>query len=236
LHIRAKIVHRNIHPDCVTIYTPNENTGASWGLGNESFGLSMMSNDTKSSSSIQDTSTQSQSANGGPSTLDLIRLQSFDPRLGGETKDTLNYMHTGWGTRAAAASKPVCELGDFWFLSNPRKAGCVYSNGRADWGFRHTAPPEVLFGQAVTDRSDIWGLGICVFFWATEGIYPDVSAGRGGLVDIESAVKMLPLKWGPWMHSVLRMCLQKVPRNRASADDLYKFLSLAKASKENTTS
>lgn len=224
---RHNINHRNLHPEAVTIYNPSEyanvQPATTWGLGTESFGQ----NDLSAQSYASATSATS-------TTPGMSHSTSFDPRLG-QSQQSINYMHTGWGTHAARNNKPVIELGDYWFLSNPRKPGCQYSNGRADWGHRHTAPPEVLFGQAITERSDIWAFGICCFHWATEGLYPDVSAGKGGLVDLEALIKKLPLKWGPWLHSLLRMCLQKVPRNRALADDLFRFLTLAKASKENST-
>ena len=225
---RHNINHRNLHPDAVTIYSPSDvanQQGGTWGLGTESFGQ----NENLNASSYESNSTATHI------TPELTKSLSFDPRFGGHSKDSIHYMHTGWGSKNASNNKPVCELGDYWFLSNPRKPGCQYSNGRADWGHRHTAPPEVLFAQAITERSDIWAFGICAFHWATEGLYPDVSAGKGGLVDLESLIKKLPLKWGPWLHSLLRMCLQKVPKNRATADDLFRFLTLAKAAKENST-
>jgi hypothetical protein len=36
------------------------------------------------------------------------------------------------------------------------------------------------------------------------------------------------LKWGPWVLSFLRMCLERNPKYRASAHDLYQFLVIAK--------
>ena len=66
-------------------------------------------------------------------------------------------------------SKPNLRVSDYWFLSNPRKAGCEYSMGRADWGNRGTAPPESLRGNTITDKADIWAFGCCVYHWATAG-------------------------------------------------------------------
>jgi serine/threonine protein kinase len=160
---RLKILHRNIHPDAVTIYLPSDyidkpggQTAGTWGLGNESFGANSAFNNASSIVSSEEASV-------------LVAANRRASVGGSQSTPLLEFNHSGWGTKKKKDNKPVCELGDYWFLANPRKPGCKFSAGRADWGFTHTVPPEVLFNQAITDRSDIWAFGICVFNWATEG-------------------------------------------------------------------
>ena len=119
--------------------------------------------------------------------------------------------------------KPVCKLGDYWFLHNPRKSGCVYSHGRADWGTAATAAPEVLLGAPISENSDIWALGICVYNWATQGLYPNFN-----VESLEDLKEHIPLKWGSWLHSLLRMTLQQNKDYRASAEELFNFLTVLK--------
>ena len=61
---------------------------------------------------------------------------------------------------------PLCRLGDFWFLQNPREGGCSFSAGRADWGDQSTAPPEARGGFKMSCVSDIYAFGLCVLIWA----------------------------------------------------------------------
>ena len=77
----------------------------------------------------------------------------------------------------------------------------------------------------VTDRSDIYAFGVCVYYWATHGLYKTLPLGPGGLVDLSAVKTNLPLKWKPWLHSLFDMCLQIRPENRASAKDIHLFLS-----------
>lgn len=62
--------------------------------------------------------------------------------------------------------KPECRISDFWFLRSPRGPGCVYSQGRADWGDKSTAPPEVRGGYKISYVSDIYAFGLCVLQWS----------------------------------------------------------------------
>lgn len=123
-------------------------------------------------------------------------------------------------------NRPTYILQDFWFLHNPRKSGCEFSMGRADWGSTTTLPPEALGGNIITDKSDIWGLGVSVYSWATRGLLLNVQDGKK--FDFEEIAKNLPLKWGGWVLSLLKMCLERNPKYRASANDLYQFLVVAK--------
>jgi len=61
---------------------------------------------------------------------------------------------------------PECCIGDYWFLRSPRSPGCVYSQGRADWGDKSTAPPEVRGGFKISAVSDIYAFGLCVLQWS----------------------------------------------------------------------
>lgn len=123
------------------------------------------------------------------------------------------------------ADKPLYQVSDFWFMHNPRKAGCAFSEGRADWGSRLTAPPEAC-GYLITDKSDIWAFGISVYYWATQGLHLTIQDGAP--IDFVAIEKTIPLKWGRWLMSLLRMCLQRNPKYRASAKDIYQFLVIAK--------
>jgi serine/threonine protein kinase len=122
--------------------------------------------------------------------------------------------------------KPLYQLADFWFFHNPRKVGCSFSEGRADWGARHTAPPETEGNFKITDKSDVWALGVCLYSWATRGLpLPGMSHTDGRQFDFTLIAKTIPLKWGPWLNSLIKMCLQRNPKFRASAADLYQFLA-----------
>jgi serine/threonine protein kinase len=116
--------------------------------------------------------------------------------------------------------KPMMKLGDYWFLHNPRKAGCEYSYGRADWGCPDTLPPE----SSISTKSDIWGLGICIYNWLTLGLYPNLA-----IESIDDLRTHIPLKWEPWLHSLILMCLQPNPKHRASTDQIINFLSITHA-------
>lgn len=114
---------------------------------------------------------------------------------------------------------PNLRIGEYWFLNNPRKSGCLYSLGRADWGARSTVPPEALNGNIIDDKSDIYAFGVCVYHWATGGrTLPQP-------FNIEEIARHIPLKWTSWVHALLRMCLNLNPRARASAQEIKRFLS-----------
>ena len=112
------------------------------------------------------------------------------------------------------------RIGEYLFLHNPRQSGCSRSEGRADWGCKSTAPPEASLQNSkgitkITNKSDVYAFGSCVFYWATKGlIYSDS-------IDVK---KTLPLKWGAWLHSLLNMCLNKKCELRASAQDIQLYL------------
>ena len=120
--------------------------------------------------------------------------------------------------------RPV--VGDYWFLHNPRAPGCTYSEGRADWGFPATAPPEVKGGHKLTDKSDVYAFGVLAYYWATRGEYPNMET-----TTLDGLKTKLPLKWGDWLHALLRMCLQRNPRNRATAHEVFMHLSTLKPKK-----
>lgn len=122
--------------------------------------------------------------------------------------------------------QPNLRIGEYWFLNNPRKSGCLYSLGRADWGARSTMPPEAVHGGVIDDRSDIYALGVCVYHWAT--------AGRTlpSAFQLDELKSHLPLKWTAWVHALLRMCLNPNPRARASAAEIKRFLSNRNICKE----
>ena len=124
------------------------------------------------------------------------------------------------------------RLVDYWFLQNPRVANCGYSQGRGDWGVRETAAPEVAGGGLISDKTDVWALGVCAFYWATGGKYPDQhllhQMRATGIAALRSRFSSM---WGAWLPSMIYMCLQIQPSHRASADRVYSFLVQSRGSK-----
>lgn len=123
----------------------------------------------------------------------------------------------------ATYKKTSARLGEYWFLFNPRKAGCEYSQGRSDWGNRITVPPECSTGQPVTEKGDVYAFGVCVYIWATAAVgksFPDMQVTR-----IDQLKEMIPIKWGSWVYTLLRMCLEKDPKKRAGSKEILSFLS-----------
>lgn len=118
----------------------------------------------------------------------------------------------------------ICKLGDYWFFENPRRAGCLYSQGRADWGSLSTTPPEVFRG-IVSEKSDIYAFGMCTLQWASRGSASLEHKQAPSLYGLDGLRVLIPLKWGDWVHAMLRMCLQPNPDNRPSAKELIQFLN-----------
>ncbi|RYH28684.1 protein kinase family protein [archaeon] len=128
------------------------------------------------------------------------------------------------------------RLGGYWFLENPRDVSCTHSQGRADWGNRLTTPPEVSMypkfnkftkqtpdASPVSDRSDIFALGICIFYWATKGIL--LPTERYYATNSVAMLKsQLPRKWGGWLTTLLGMCLVIDPNCRPSAKEVSIWL------------
>ncbi len=67
---------------------------------------------------------------------------------------------------------------------------------------------------------------MCIFTWATKGLH--LSINTSTVIDFDGIFKLIPLKWGAWIRSVLMMCLQTNPKLRTSAEELLKFLVLSK--------
>lgn len=254
---RMQILHRNFHPDCVSVYDPQDpqysatiNAGNSI-LPSAKLALPIFEDLSKQSAfgSILALNHNDSEFGGGEDSGVLDENGNLNGRSGitaanrprSGMQETSNFAEAYRSSDPINAKRPVCEIGDYWFLSNARKPGCEYSQGRADWGHRHTMPPEVVHGggkqsAGITDRSDIWALGVCIYHWATAGQYPDVGIeSKSAPVDLGKIVKNLPLKWGPWLHGVIQMCLQRQPSHRTSSDELYKFLAVARAGHSNTT-
>ena len=78
--------------------------------------------------------------------------------------------------------------------------------------------------SSISDRSDVYAFGVCVYYWATCGLQI-LPLTMGGQVDMISVRRNMPLKWKPWLISLLQMCLQTKPEMRASAKDIHLFLS-----------
>jgi serine/threonine protein kinase len=194
-------IHRNFYPGCVTIFLPEE---------------VYLRKDNNSG--------------GGGSSSELADDND-------STATTSSPVVTATGAKKATfKNEPVCKVGDYWFLHNPRTPGCSYSLGRADWGSRLTLPPEASQGAAgtamITDKSDIYAFGICVLVWVTNGRVtqlPSVTKEMAAMPSFTNVVdglsSLLPRRWGVWVHSLLKMCLQPSPKNRATSRDIVRFLS-----------
>jgi serine/threonine protein kinase len=140
-----------------------------------------------------------------------------------EVAERVDDKGAGAANLIATYKKSNARLGEYWFLFNPRKAGCGYSQGRSDWGNRITVPPECSSGKPITEKSDVYAFGVCVFIWATADAgktFPDMMFTR-----IDQLKEMIPLKWGAWVYTLLRMCLEKDPAKRAGSKEVLSFLS-----------
>ena len=80
------------------------------------------------------------------------------------------------------------------------------------------------YGTAITDRSDIYAFGICIYYWATGGIQVLPMNHITNQLDMIAIKKSIPLKWKTWLHSLLDMCLQTTPELRASSKEIHLFL------------
>lgn len=149
---------------------------------------------------------------------------------------TVQLLDSGQGNKKhrAVSLQPLCKLGDYFLLHNPRQPGCQMSQGRADWGCTLTAPPEAKGGvrSAVSSKSDIYSFGVCIFHWATRGRLPlpDFSnnfaiSNRWSEEHLDRVRALIPLKWEKWLHAALSMCLQPKPEGRATARDIYTYLT-----------
>jgi len=190
-------IHRNFYPGCVTIFLPEE---------------VYLRKDNNA-------------GGGGGDSSELVSV----------TNEEKSPVAAG-GKKATFKNEPVCKVGDYWFLHNPRTPGCTYSLGRADWGNRSTLPPEASQGAVgsafITDKSDIYAFGICVLVWVTNGRttqLPALTKEMAALPSFTNIVdglsSVLPRRWGIWVHSLLKMCLQPAPKNRATSRDIVRFLS-----------
>jgi serine/threonine protein kinase len=207
-------MHRNLHPGAVLIRTkkPQSEQDAD-------------EDDLSDEEEQQPTLTRQSSLSSQQSSF-----YRDDETTEGRDDDTLTALTAPTSQHTALTStakkkkeKPLYQLADFWFFHNPRKVGCAFSEGRADWGNRHTAPPEAEGGYKITEKSDVWALGVCIYNWCTRGLPLPVTEGQH--FDFNLIANTLPLKWGPWLASLIKMCLQRNPRFRASAADLYQFLA-----------
>lgn len=82
-----------------------------------------------------------------------------------------------------------------------------------------------MSGDRVSDRSDIFAFGVCLYFWVTKGLHRSLPRNSRGEVEMDTVKRNIPLKWNKWLHSLFDMCLQMKPENRATSKDIHIFLS-----------
>jgi serine/threonine protein kinase len=128
------------------------------------------------------------------------------------------------GGQGRTDEEDVCVLEDMWFLHNPRMPGCAYSAGRSDWGNVSTRPPEVSAGSTVSDRSDVYALGVCMYAWAGAGM-PRATQLSHTDHGAEALVRCLPPRWGIWLPKLVVMCLSPYPSSRPSAEEVVALLA-----------
>lgn len=198
------IVHRNLHPKCAKVFEIQA----------------------KLATHSRDAAAIDRSA-ANPAWSPSFKKSAKDSPLTAKcrsSRDNKLIANVSASTTHTVRNNLVCKLEDFWFLSNPRKAQCAYSLGRNDWGATLTPPPEVVRGQ-VTSASDIYSFGMCVFEWASNGQASLQHKAYPSLKGINALRTQIPLKWGDWVHDLIRQCLQAVPESRPSAQELIDFLN-----------
>eukprot|EP01038_Epipyxis_sp_PR26KG_P007086 gene7086-9671_t len=80
-------------------------------------------------------------------------------------------------------------------------------------------PPQSM--SIITDKSDIYGFGLCVYYWVTGGLLPIPNLL---ITPLDQILLNIPLVWGKWIHTLLRMCLSIQPHMRATAKEIQVFL------------
>lgn len=110
----------------------------------------------------------------------------------------------------------------FMCVKIPRGPNCHFSQGRADCGSPNIIAPEVEDGYDVTPAADVWAFGCCLYAWMASVRQLPIGFMRS--TSIEALLKRVPVRFGPKLRAVLRMCLQHHPTKRASADDVFKRL------------
>ncbi|CAM9573970.1 unnamed protein product [Chrysoparadoxa australica] len=90
---------------------------------------------------------------------------------------------------------------------------------RTDYGAHSVHPPEYEQVGKIGPAGDMWALGCCLFKWMTGHSYARYSS-------LQVALQQVPLRYGPKVQEALRMCLQPDPQVRATAMELWKFMSI----------
>lgn len=239
---RHGIIHRNIHPDCIIVeklyrsggsstVTPNNanisstkpHNGIGEGLGTVS-AISMSQSNLLEGSQSTDQSVFSGSQEDGENSANTSsskKVRALRSHSSASPSKILLQKSKSTVSSDQPRFQLVYVLGDFWFLHNPRITNCQFSYGRADWGDSVTKPPES--GEDISEKSDIWALGVCIYIWITKGCTIHY-ASQFKAINFDVLFSNIPLKWGIWIQSLLRMCLQKNHKYRSTSQEIYEFL------------
>ena len=121
-------------------------------------------------------------------------------------------IHVGSFTVLPRLSPETCTLDDLWIFRNSRQEG---------WGCSLTRPPEANNG-IISDKSDVFALGVSVYFLATTSRYiTQISPLNYPLSEV---LRTVPYRWSDWVNPILKMCLEPNPSSRPSAGDLLVYL------------
>lgn len=240
---QAGILHRNIHPEAITIELPNSRNvikkriGAPRSTPAANKGLGLGTEDKRHRTVIKPINNAIVCHLGDYWFLHNPRSVGCGSSQG----------RADWGALATAPPEATSVLSSL--TSNPHalpptttatttaavsRIGAAAS--RSSSGQRlHDDPPVPPTKQSIVplprgngvvcDKSDVYAFGVCLYYWATKGMHRSLPMSNAGVVDMATAKKNIPLKWNAWVHSLLDMCLQLSPQNRASSKDIHTFLS-----------
>jgi len=119
--------------------------------------------------------------------------------------------------------KGRAKIGSFAWLKESREPNSFCQGGLADFQVLRYMPPEVQDNHSVTQQADIWAFGCCLYHWATGEDIPSTSRQN-----IERLIHNIPIHMQQTVGGALRMCFQTDPSVRASAQEIFTYLSMTR--------